>query len=73
MTRSESSEAIPTTECPVGDEPLQTNRCPEANEYGICVCCGFRVNVACVCGMTFAERAHTVGIDREALRKFHGN
>lgn len=61
------------SECPVAEEPLQTNRCPEPDEYGICVCCGHRYKVSCTCGTTFAERARLANIDREALRKFHGN
>ena len=44
---------------------------PEVTEYGMCTCCGFRAGVACVCGMTFAEKAKTVALDEEALRIFN--
>ena len=41
------------------------------NAYGYCLICGFRAGVACKCGMTFAEKIKTVGIDAEALRIFN--
>jgi len=41
------------------------------NHYGYCDDCGFRAGVACKCGMTFAEKIKTVGIDKEALRIFN--
>lgn len=58
---------------PLTDECQRVSYCPVPDEYGICQCCGYRVKVSCTCGMTFAERAKTVGIDHEALRRFHGS
>jgi hypothetical protein len=43
------------------------------DKYGICLTCGYRAGVACTCGMTFAEKAKTVGIDAQALRILHGD
>lgn len=45
----------------------------DVDEYGICRKCGHRAKVACTCGMTFAEKIRTVGVDEEALRKFHAD
>ncbi len=38
-----------------------------------CDVCGYRPGVSCTCGMTFAEKIKSVGIDAQALRIFHGN
>lgn len=62
-TSSDGSEAKKT-------EPGED--CPRPDEYGRCVCCGHRYKVSCTCNTTFAERARSVLIDAEALRRFHG-
>ena len=50
----------------------EDEECPRPDEYGRCVCCGHRYKVFCTCNTTFAERARSVAIDAEALRRFHG-
>lgn len=57
---------------PLDDECQRVTRCPAPDEYGRCVCCGHRYGVFCTCNTTFAERARSVSIDAEALRRFHG-
>lgn len=41
------------------------------DEYGICSVCHYRDKVACICGLTFAEKIRTVKLDEEAFRRCH--
>jgi hypothetical protein len=44
---------------------------PPVTEFGYCTECSYKRDVACICGMTFAEKAKTVALDEEALRIFN--